>query len=60
MAKYILKTYQTDDIIAEANAKFTNFTQPAGMTAVSYSEDLYEKAPRCSTVYNASSVKGFY
>lgn len=45
-----LVTYATDEIIAEAEAKITNFEQPDYIFAVGYPEVLWEKALSCGRV----------
>lgn len=41
VATYLLEMYETDDVISEAESKIASFKQPAGMTAVRYSQTLW-------------------
>lgn len=56
---YILQAYAPDGVIAEAEADVTNLGQPAGMTAVRYSETFLKKALRFGITYNDSRSKNF-
>lgn len=59
VASYLFEPHANDDIQADAGAEITCFKQPAGMTAVHYSEVLCQKALRCGMVKNKSKLKRF-
>lgn len=53
---YLLTTYATDDLIAEAEADINNFKEPKGISAVRYSKGLWEVALRCGRVTSKRRV----
>lgn len=52
VVNYLLTIYATDDVITEAEADILNFKQTQSMTAMCYSQQLWEKALRCGKVYH--------
>lgn len=56
VVNYLLETYTIDDVIAKDEAEITSFKQPAGRTAVRFSEVLCEKELRCGRVYDESRL----
>lgn len=52
VVRYLLETYATDDVIAEAKSEITTFKQPASMTTVWYSKVFWEKTLRSGMSYN--------
>lgn len=48
---YLLATYATDNVIAEAKANITSFYQSENKSATRYAQLLWEKTPRCGQVY---------
>lgn len=60
VVNYMLETYATDNVIAEAEAGITNFKQPARSTAVLDCEAVLEKALRCGMTYNGLRLKRIF
>lgn len=50
IVSYLLETYATGDVTAEAETDITSFEQSENMTAIRYAEVLWEKALRCGRV----------
>lgn len=57
LASIFPETYPTSDVIAEAEANIKRLGKTANMTAVSYTETLWEKALSCTMVYNEPRMK---
>ena len=57
---FLLRTYATDEIIAEAYTKVVSFRQSSNMTEESYSNQLWDRALRCGTVFSDRRLKSLY
>lgn len=57
---YLLEAYATYDVIAETEAEVTNCKQSENMSAVHYTQTLWENALRCGLVYSKSRFKGAF
>lgn len=57
---YLLETFATDNIIAEAESDITSFEKPVGTTGTRHFEILFEKALRCGVVYNEPRLKEIF
>ena len=57
---FLLKTYATDEVLAEAYADVQNYAQPSGMSEIDYSRRLYDKALRCGNVFSDQVLKGIF
>lgn len=60
VVQYLLRTYSTDDIIAEVEASLMRFTQGDRMNETDYAQALWTKALRCGTVYSEEHLKGLF
>lgn len=60
VVQYLIRTYASDDIIAQAEAELVNFRQPSNMNEETYAAALWEKALRCRPVYSEAKLKGLY
>lgn len=47
----VLKTYETDDVIAEAESNMMLFTQTSNKSHTEYTEALWNTALQCDMVY---------
>lgn len=56
----MLAKYAADDIIAEANLIIMNLKQPKGQCAVEYTQALWTKTLRYTTVYDKSRLEGTF
>lgn len=54
---YLLATYETEDLIPEAEAAIKNFKQRKHTSAVRYSEVMWEKAVRCGRFDEEACLK---
>lgn len=54
---YLLATYTAHDVIAKAEGKNRNLTQPEYMSAIRYSEVLWKEVSRCGSVYEEKRWK---
>lgn len=52
VVNYLVETYETDDVIAEADADMMRFTLPSNKSPAEYAEGLCNKALRCDRVYD--------
>ena len=57
VVNYLLRTYATNEVIAEAYAEVTNFLQSSRMSETEYGDRLWEKALRCGNVFSDSRLK---
>lgn len=57
IVNYLLVTYDTNDIIAGAEAEITKLKQSDYMSAVTYSEDSWKMALRCGRVFEYARFK---
>lgn len=57
VVNYLLATYASDKIIADASMNTMNFKQPAKQSALEYVQELWMKAVRCEPVYNGYCLK---
>ena len=57
---FLLRTYATDEVIAEAVGDVTSFRQSSSMTEEVYSNHLWDKALRCDTVYSDRRLKSLF
>ena len=51
VVNFLLSTYATDEVISEAVGDVTSFLQSSNMTEEVYSNQLWDKALRCGTVF---------
>lgn len=58
-AKFLLKTYGTDDIIAHVVKYLERYKQVPGMARTELAKKLYTRALRCGLVYEEDKV-GYY
>ena len=56
----LLRTYATDEVISEAVGDVTSFRQSANMTEELYSNQLWDKALRCGTVFSDRRLKSLF
>ena len=54
---FLLRTYATDEVIYEAVGDVTSFRQSSNMTEEVYSNQLWDKALRCGTVFPDRRLK---
>ena len=52
IVSFLLRTYATDEVISEAVGDVTSFRQISNMTEEVYSNQLWDKALRCGTVFS--------
>lgn len=57
VVKYLLATYGTDDIIAEAEMDMMNVNERDGWSTVKYAQALSTNALRCSPIYDEHPLK---
>lgn len=57
---YLLATYATDKIIANAGRDITSCFQPPNATSVSYAQPLWDQSLRCSTVYDEVGLRKIF
>lgn len=57
---YSVKTYATDDDIADKDAISMRFTRQSNLMPREYAGARWNKAPRCSRVYDDRLLKGFF
>lgn len=57
---YLLQTYASDDVIAEAEADLRHFTQTRNITPQEYAVALTLKVLRCGPVYTEARMIGIY
>lgn len=55
----MMETYATNDFIAKAEAEITSFWEPAGVTAVRYSEAFLGEGTKIWHGIQQSKVKGY-
>ena len=55
-----MRTYATDEAISEAVGDVTSFRQSSNMTEEVYSNHLWYKALRCSTVFSDRRLKSLF
>ena len=60
IVNYLLKTYASDDVIAEAEEGLRHFVQAPGMTELDFATKLTLKVLRCGHVYNEAKMIGFF
>jgi len=60
VVQFLLKTYATDEVIAEADAEINRYRQPDRMSPPDYAHNLWTKALRCGTVYDEDRLKGIF
>ena len=60
VVNYLLRTYATDEIIAEAYSEVTNYIQSTGMSEMEYGDRLWRKALRCGNVFSDDRLKSLY
>ena len=56
-ASFLLGTYATDEVISEAVGDVTSFLQSSNMTVDVYSNQFWDKALRCGTVFSDRRFK---
>ena len=60
VVQYLLFTYATDDVIAEAHSDLQSFKQAPNVNPVAYSNQLLTKVARCGHVYSPSTLRAFF
>ena len=60
VVNYLLRTYATNEVMAEAYADVTNFLQSSGMSETEYGDRLWRKALRCGNVFSDSWLKSLF
>ena len=60
VVNFLLRTYATDEVIAEAVGDVTSFRQSSNMTEEVYSNHLWDKALRCGTVFSDRRLKSLF
>ena len=60
VVNFLLQTYATDDVIAEAVTDVENLKQSTAMTEQEYSDELWKRALRCGTVFSGDRLKGYF
>ena len=60
VVNFLLRTYATDETIAEAYTEVVSFRQSSNMTEEAYRNQLWDKALRCGTVFSDRRLKSLY
>ena len=60
VVNFLLRTYATDEVISEAVGDVTSFRQSSNMTEEAYSNQLWDKALRCGTVFSDRRLKSLF
>ena len=60
LVNFMLETYATDDVIAEAVEDVESMRQSTGMTEQEFSNELWKRALRCGTVFSGNRLKGYF
>lgn len=60
MVIYLLKTYATEDLIAEADEATNQILQSDRKCPPKYSQELWSKALKSGTVYDEARLKGIF
>ena len=56
----LLRPYATDEVVSEAVGDVTSFHQISNMTEEVYSNSLWDKALRCSTIFSCRRLKSLF
>ena len=60
VVNYVLRTYVTNEVIAEAYAEDTNWIQSSGMSEAECGDSRWRKALRCGNVFSDSRLKSLF
>ena len=60
VVQFLLKTYATEDTMAEAITDVENFKQSSSMDVRAYSDELWTGALRCGSVISSTRLKGYF
>jgi len=60
VVQFLLRTYATDEVIAEADAEISRYRQPDRMSPQDYAHNLWTKALKCGTVHDEDRLKGIF
>ena len=60
VVNHLIRTYATDDIIADTEADIDSFKQPQNKTASEYADLLHTKTLRAGAVYSDYRLKGLF
>ena len=60
VVNFLLRTYATDEVISEAVGDVTSFRQSSNMTEEVYSNQLWDKALGCGTVFSNRLLKSLF
>ena len=60
VVQFLLKTYATEEAMAEAITDVENFKQSSSMDVQAYSDELWTRALRCGSVISSTRLKGYF
>ena len=60
VVNFLLRTYATDKVISEAVGDVTSFCQSSNMMEEVYSNQLWDRALRCGTVFSDGPLKSLF
>lgn len=58
MVKYLLQTYESDDVITEANANLTRYMQQSAIMTERYNMGLEANSRRCKELHDERVRRG--